>query len=101
MELVRDLKKVKILPIGSCRIYRPFIKSSFGKIVSNTFNEVEIVYPKTGFFHSIAEICQSARLLVNGLNDVNFEARTKLFRREPPSTTPYNYFSYFELFPKI
>ena len=93
MALVNKLRKIKILPIGSCRIYRPFMKSVSGVIVSNTFDEIEVVYPKFGFFHSIAEICQVTKLLINGINNIDFDIRTKLFRKEPIPTTPYNEFS--------
>ncbi|MFB2865115.1 hypothetical protein [Aeromonas sp. MdU4] len=69
------------------------MKMYAGTIVSNTFKEIEVVYPKFGFFHSIAEVCQSAKLLVNGLDGISLDIRTKLFRKEPFFTTPCNEFS--------
>lgn len=87
------MKKIIILPIGSCRVYRPFLKSKSQIVLSNTFQEIEIVYPKFGFLHSIAEITQAIRMVVFGLSSLEKEYKEFLFRKEPPSTTPDNIFS--------
>lgn len=87
------MRKVSILPIGSCRIYRPFLNFSNGNLHDNTFDYIEIIYPKFGFFHSIAEITQVIELLKNGLDDVSEEMRVLLFRKEPPTSTPQNIFT--------
>ncbi|MFM4714844.1 hypothetical protein ACEUD2_05780 [Aeromonas veronii] len=93
MVLVNDLKKIKILPIGSCRIYRPFLKAKNQVLINNTFQEVEVIYPQFGFFHSIAEITQVIKMVAFGLSSLEMEYKEFLFRKEPASTTPLNIFN--------
>ena len=87
------MKKIKVLPIGSCRIYRPFLKMVDGLLHDNTFDEIEVVYPRFGYFHSIKEITQVLNFITNGFEKKALNYIEYLFRKEPQHTTPKNTFN--------
>ena len=80
------------MPLGSCRVYRPFLSRRGGVLFDNTFPEIEVVYPGCGFFHSPAEILQTMQLMKYGFNTSARENAKYLFRKEPEHTTPSNVF---------
>ncbi|WP_311066014.1 hypothetical protein [Halomonas sp. DWK9] len=86
--------KLNILPIGSCRVHRPFHSSYKGNVYSNVLDEIAVCYPKIGFFHSLKEIEQALLFLKRGrvFLDGYEHLREFLFRAEPARTTPYNVF---------
>ena len=86
------MSKIRVMPLGSCRIYRPFLSRRSGVLYDNTFPEIEVVYPRCGFFHSPAEILQTMQLMKFGFNTSARENVKYLFRKEPEHTTPSNVF---------
>lgn len=86
------MKKIKVLPLGSCRIYRPFLKKYSGVCYDNTYQEIEVVYPKVGFFHSLNEIAQTLQYFKVGIEGSQRDLAKLMFRKEPVFTTPLNEF---------
>ena len=80
--------------LGSCRAYRPFLSSNNNMIVSNIFPQVNLVYPRCGFFHSLNEIAQFIAISKNNSLKNFKEYIDFLFRAEPVHTTPLNEFDF-------
>ncbi|HOX43092.1 MAG TPA: hypothetical protein PK668_05825 [Myxococcota bacterium] len=85
-----------VLPLGTCRIYRPlcaYHQEADGKrtLVDNVQPGIRVVYPRLGFFHCSGEVRQALRILKGELVVPAEECRL-VFRKEPPPTTPHNEF---------
>ena len=83
----------KAILFGTSRLHRPFAKRVDGLLVKNISNDIDIVFPKIGYFHSAAEILQAVRFLKNP-DSLPKELRSYVFRVEPRPTTPLNEFSF-------
>jgi hypothetical protein len=84
--------QIKILPFGTCRLYRSFLKKENRVLHDNRDEYTQIAYPKLGFFHSIHEIEQVLRLISKGLATNLCNYQKYIFRQEPIATTPENEF---------
>lgn len=82
---------ISIMPFGSCRIHRPFIKFDSGILYKNLRDNFCLEQPGCGFFHSPFEIGPVLNFLIHGFPSSEF--LPFVFRKENPRTTPGNEFS--------
>lgn len=85
------MDKHQALIFGTSRLHRPFAKRINGTVNTNNHPNIEIVFPKIGYFHTAAEILQAARFLQDS-SSLPSTLWKWAFRIEPKSTTPLNEF---------
>ncbi len=85
------MTKLNTLIFGTSRLHRPFAKRINGVVVTNNDSAVNIIFPKIGYFHTVAEIVQAASFLINS-SLLPKNLWQYVFRVEPRVTTPLNEF---------
>lgn len=85
------MSKHKTILFGTSRLHRPFAKRSDGKLIVSEHENIEIIYPKIGYFHTAAEILQVIKFLMYP-ESIPFNIRKYVFWIEPRATTPLNEF---------
>lgn len=82
---------MRVLLFGTSRLHRPFVKRVGREVFNNVDENIQVVFPKIGYFHTAAEILQVIQFFKRP-DSIPKELRAYIFRVEPRATTPLNEF---------